>query len=223
MKEAHFYVLSALDFFLHVFAPLTPRPPNPTSLFVQIAFWVVAVLGMLSLYFNIQHFKSSSPSDNSDNGNAATGNQHNNSSSSAGRIGNISVTKGSGGGGLKMAHISTGVEMAKVSSSSRRGSRSKGRRHKSSKHDGGGGYAKLSGDAGDEDFEVGDAGPFGGTSPSAAAALNGFYDEDSDQEEVDVSLVSLFSLRVTQSCFTCLLFFSLNALLLIAPVCHGES
>lgn len=107
---------------------------------------MAVILGMLSLYFNIQHYKSSSSPSSSHapsfgENRAPYGNDDNNKdNNSASHIGTIGVING-GPGGLKMAHITTGVEMAKVSSSSRRGSRSggKGRRHKSSRHDDGGG------------------------------------------------------------------------------------
>lgn len=138
---------------------------------MQTAFWVVTVLGMLSLYFNIQHRKMlSSLSPPSSQGDAVSGYE--------GHIGNIEITSGTKSDGHMLV---SGVELTKTSG--KRGSRSGKSKRKSSTAAGRGGYAPVNGDYVEGDVSGAHAG---------AGDLNGFYAE-SDEEEIDLGLVSVFS------------------------------
>lgn len=127
----------------------------------QIAFWVVTVLGMASLYFNIQHQKGSSSGLN-EHGLVGQGAPY-------GR--NLQRVPGNNvgliDGGIA---ATTGVEMGKIGS--KRGSRKSSSRRKGSSSKSGG-YAKVNGDA---DWDGGDGGAT-------------VYGMDSE-EEVDLGLVS---------------------------------
>lgn len=137
---------------------------------------------MVSLYFNIQHHKSHSA--NGDGGGNGLPYGNSNITNHTRALGTIN-----GRDGLKSAPVSTGLEMARFGSGGKdgkRGSRSgKGRRHKGSSS--GGGYAKLNGD--NLDAEGADGSVHAGLT-GGVAAVNNFYDDDSDQEEVDLGLVS---------------------------------
>lgn len=96
-------------------------PPTPFA-YYQIAFWVVAILGMISLYFNIQHHKSStSTSSSSHSGAEPYGDSHRNSDH-VGTIGRIGEMKNGGGGFPPNVVVSgtTGVEMGKLSHSTKK-------------------------------------------------------------------------------------------------------
>lgn len=139
---------------------------------LQIAFWVAAVLGSLSVYFNIQHQKSSSASTSRSaelgGGVYERQRQQQQQQQHVGLINDGMAKTGTSSVGV--------VEM--TSKGSKRGSRGSSSRRKRGSSNGGG-YARVNGDADWDDDEM-DGGGGGGA--------HGLMDSE---EEVDLGLVSL--------------------------------